>query len=348
MVISMTAISVLTDSERETSYLVVETPARPFPVLSTIVGIAVSNEEQNIGYLLENLVNSCPPEIETICIVSSGSTDATDEIIRSYSRIDPRIRLITEKERNGKSSALNILLTESENYGYMIYTGGDNIPCRNALVRMLRVLETDDVDIVGARPVPVDDPNTFMGFCSHLLWNLHHESSLEVPKISGELMAFRTKIVRELPPAIVNDDAYIQILGEMKKSKIAYCPEAEVLLKGPSTIHDFVSQRRRVFVGHKQLELLIGRKISTMKVPKWKDILKACPFTGLKGRTYAVGFLFLQGIAFLFAKWDFARHNLPVKWAMAKTTKSLQNSSELMLLSKMGTIAIKQTLETQR
>ena len=105
-------------------------------------------------------------------------------------------------------------------------------------------------------------------------------------------MAFKTRIVRELPPAIINDDAYIQTLGEMKKRRIAYCPEAEVLLKGPSTVRDFISQRRRVFVGHKQLELLVGRKISTMKVPKWKDILKACPFKGIKGRTYALGFSF--------------------------------------------------------
>jgi cellulose synthase/poly-beta-1,6-N-acetylglucosamine synthase-like glycosyltransferase len=347
MVILMAAISVLTGSEQEAPHPVVETPARSFPVISMMVGIAVSNEEQNIGNLLENLVNSCPPEIETICVVSSGSTDATDEIVRSYSEKDPRIWLITEKERNGKSSALNILLTESENYDYMIYTGGDNIPCRNALVRMLEILEADDVDIVGARPIPVDDPNTFMGFCSHLLWNLHHQISLEVPKISGELMAFRTKIVRELPPAIINDDAYIQILGEMKKCKIAYCPDAEVLLKGPSTIHDFVSQRRRVFVGHKQLELLIGRNISTMKMPKWKNMLKACPYRGLKGRSYAVGFIFLQGIAFLLAEWDFARRKLPVKWKMVKTTKNLQNSCEMLMLSKMEPIVIRETLDTE-
>ncbi len=134
-------------------------------------------------------------------------------------------------------------------------------------------------------------------------------------------------------------------LGEMKKRRIAYCPEAEVLLKGPSTAQDFISQRRRVFVGHKQLELLVGRKISTMKVPKWKDILKACPFRGIKGRTYALGFLFLQGVAFLFAKWDFARHNLPIKWKMVKSTKSLQSASEVMLLSKIEPLGIKQTLK---
>jgi biofilm PGA synthesis N-glycosyltransferase PgaC len=342
----MTAIHVLTDSEETIPYLKIKAPARIFPTLG-MIGIAVSNEEQNIGTLLENLVNCSPPEIETICVVSSGSTDKTNEIIRAYSQKDRRIQLITESERNGKASALNILLEESENYDYMIYSGGDNIPCRDALVYLLNFLKKEEVDIAGAKPVPVDNPNTFMGFCSHLLWNLHHESSLKEPKISGELMVFKTKIVRELPPAIINDDAYIQFLGEMKKCKIAYCPQAEVLLKGPSTIHDFVTQRRRVFVGHQQLEFLIGKKISTMKVPKWKVILKACPFRSLKGRAFALGFIFLQGLAFLFAKWDFARHNLPVKWKMAKTTKNLQNTSEAMLFSKIEPFPIRQTSKTQ-
>jgi poly-beta-1,6-N-acetyl-D-glucosamine synthase len=337
--------TILTDSQQKLPFIQLSTATLAFPTVSMMVGIAVSNEEQNIGTLLENLLKCAPPEIDTICIISSGSTDRTNEIVEHYCREDGRIQLIKEVERNGKAAALNLLLEQSEHYDYMIYTGGDNIPCREALVRLLATLKSEDADLVGARPIPVDDPNTFMGFCTHLLWNLHHESSLESPKISGELMAFRTKIIRELPPAIINDDAYIQSLAEMKKCKVAYCPEAEVLLKGPSTMHDFLSQRRRVFIGHKQLEFLIGRKISTMKVPKWKNILKACPFKGLRGRAYAVGFIFLQGLAFLLAKWDFARHNLPIKWQMVKTTKNLQNSSEAMLLAKIEPIGLRNSME---
>ncbi len=190
---SVTTIHVFPDSEEEIPYLKVKAPTRTFPTMSIMIGITVSNEEQNIGNLLENLINYAPPEIETICVVSSGSTDKTNEIVQSYCQKDQRVQLITETERNGKSSALNILLAESENYDYMLYTGGDNIPCREAIVRLLNILKNEDADIVGARPIPVNDPNTFMGFCCHLLWNLHHESSLEVPKITGELMAFRTR-----------------------------------------------------------------------------------------------------------------------------------------------------------
>lgn len=332
--------TILATSEEEFSFSKKRTPTRLFSTLSTMVGIAVSNEEQNIGTLLEALVKNSPSEIDSICVISSGSTDKTNEIIHDYSKIDDRILLITENERNGKASALNILLEQSEKYDCMIYMGGDNLPCSKSIECLLTTLKIDDADIVGGRPVPVNEPNTFMGFCAHLLWNLHHESSQEKPKISGELMAFRSRIIRELPPAIINDDAYIQALGEIKKCKVAYCPKAEVLLKGPSTVRDFIIQRKRVFIGHKQLEFLIGQKISTMKVPKWKNILKACPFQGIKGRVYAVGFIFLQGLAFILAKWDFSRHNLPIKWQMVKTTKNLQNVTEASLLSKIEPLTL--------
>ena len=188
----MTVLPVLSDFEENGSRVKMKALTHTLPTASMMVGIAVSNEEQNIGNLLENLDKCSLPEIETICIVSSGSTDKTDEIVRAYSQYDARIKLIIEQERNGKSSALNILLAESENYDFVVYTGGDNIPCQGALVRLLNMLKAEDMDIVGARPIPVNDPNTFLGFCCHLLWNLHHESSLEVPKISGELMAFKT------------------------------------------------------------------------------------------------------------------------------------------------------------
>jgi cellulose synthase/poly-beta-1,6-N-acetylglucosamine synthase-like glycosyltransferase len=333
--------------DNEMAYLTIN-PSKPaLFTTSLMIGIAVSNEEANIGNLLESLTKCSLPEVESICVVSSGSTDKTNDIVRSFSEKDARIMLITESERNGKSSALNILLAESEKYDSMIYMGGDNMPCQNAIVHLLDLLKTQDVDVVGGRPVPVDDPNTFMGFCTHLLWNLHHESSLEVPKISGELMAFNTKLIRELPPAIINDDAYIQTLCSMKKHRIAYCPEAKVLLKGPSTKSDFITQRRRVFVGHKQLELLIGKKVSTMKVPSWKHIMKACPFKGIKGRVYAIGFISLQGIAFLLAKWDFSRRNLPIKWKLVKTTKNLQCSSDALSISDVEHPSISNSMHKQ-
>lgn len=96
-------------AKEELSYIENKASDREFPSISLMMGIAVSNEEQNIGLLLENLLRNAPGEIETICIVSSGSTDKTNEIVKLYSNSDRRVKLMIEQERNGKASALNML-----------------------------------------------------------------------------------------------------------------------------------------------------------------------------------------------------------------------------------------------
>lgn len=290
--------------------------------LKTAIAIPVFNEEDNIGKLLVSLGKDLPEEVEKIIVVSSGSIDKTDRIVGFHEERDHRVRLFTEEERRGKSSALNILLNECRPYDAVIYLGGDNIPEHGALERLLNALE-NGVSMAGGRPVPVNPPSSLPGFCVHLLWNLHHLISLDSPKISGELMAFKTGVLRELPPKIINDDSYLQILFETRGHRTKYCPEARVRLRGPTSIREFLRQRRRVRVGHHQLGFLSGRNVSTAKLPAWSLVMKACPFGGLKGKMYALAFLLLEGSALLLSRWDFRRQNLPYKWEMCKSTKKL-------------------------
>lgn len=291
------------------------------------IGICAHNEEANIGILLETLIRDVRSEIEAIYVVSS-STDRTNEIVASYSQRDQRVILISESERSGKSSALNTLLSESlrAKYDIMVYMGADNLPEKGATDILIHELKSGDVAVAGARGIPINDKNTFTGFCSHLHWNLLHLTSLTHPRAVGELMAFKPRVLQWVPPAIINDDAYAQYVIEFKGYKTKYCPNAIVYLKGPSTIRDIIGQRRRVYVGHRQLKLTLGKTPNTMKWPKWKRILKACPFLGIRGRIYAIAFILLQTIALLLSLWDFHIHmgNLPYKWPIAKTTKRLE------------------------
>lgn len=289
-----------------------------------MIGIPAYEEEKNIGRLLAFLCDECPKEVKDIYVVSSGSRNGTNEIAVSYSERNPKVHLIVERERKGKTSALNILLAKSEKYDVLICMGADNLPAKASIRALIDNLKQNNVDAVGGRPVPVNAEHNLMGFFIHLLWNLHHLVSLKSPKLSGELMAFKTGIVRELPPAIINDDTYLQAVFELKGHRVGYCHDAKVYLMGPCTLKDFIMQRRRVFVGHKQIEFLIGRKVPTVKWPKWRLILEACPFKRVKGRIYALLFVMFQAVALLLSKWDLYRNNLPYKWDMAKTTKALK------------------------
>ena len=65
------------------------------------VGIAVYNEEKNIKQVIDFWLKE---PIDEILIVSSGCTDTTEKIIKNIK--NKKIKLIAEKKRTGKSSAI--------------------------------------------------------------------------------------------------------------------------------------------------------------------------------------------------------------------------------------------------
>jgi cellulose synthase/poly-beta-1,6-N-acetylglucosamine synthase-like glycosyltransferase len=71
--------------------------------------IAAHNEGRNIAEKIENcLTLEYPSEQLDIVVVSDGSTDQTNEIVKQYaSRFPERVTLITLHERGGKAQALN-------------------------------------------------------------------------------------------------------------------------------------------------------------------------------------------------------------------------------------------------
>jgi biofilm PGA synthesis N-glycosyltransferase PgaC len=81
------------------------------------IGIPAYNEEKNIGTLLTALLmqEQKRTKISEIIVVSSGSTDRTDEIVKEYSNIDDRTILIRQPQRRGKASAINEILKASTN-----------------------------------------------------------------------------------------------------------------------------------------------------------------------------------------------------------------------------------------
>ena len=292
-------------------------------VLKTMIGIPAFNEEKNIGKLLDFMIMNIPQEIETICVVSSGSTDGTDRIVVSRQKKDSRIYLIAQPVRGGKASALNTILGEGKDYDAIVCIDADHLPTQNSIKLLVESLKDDKVGAVSGRLVPVDNPNDFVGFCVHLTYNLHHLISLDAPKISGECMAFRMGVIREILSTVVNEDVYIQMLFANKGYEIGYCPEAKMRMKGPSTVTEFFRQRQRIFIGHHQIRHLFGQVASTMKWPGWKTVLRACPIKGVKGKFYLLAFIALQGFALLLSTWNFFTGKVPYKWSVIEGTKSV-------------------------
>ena len=74
--------------------------------------IAAYNEEENIGSTLKNKLElGYPKDKLEIIVISDGSTDNTDEIVKRYE--SEKVRLIRQEPRAGKTSALNLAVPEA-------------------------------------------------------------------------------------------------------------------------------------------------------------------------------------------------------------------------------------------
>lgn len=213
------------------------------------IGIIVYNEVRNIGSLLERVTAEQYPDvvINDIIVVSSGSTDGTNELVDYYVKHDNRVRLFTELERKGKSSAINIFLKNAQN-DILIIESGDTMPAKGTIRKLILPFADPNVGMTGGRPIPVNSSLTFAGYAVNLLWKLHHKMALYSPKL-GEMIAFR-KVFTSIPSDSAVDEASIE--AEIAKNNLQkiYIPDAIVQNKGPEDIQGFLKQRKRIATGH--------------------------------------------------------------------------------------------------
>ncbi len=287
------------------------------------VGICVYNEEKNIARLLQSLLaqKTDMVDIRQILIISSGSTDRTNTIVSDFLKSSANFELLIQKKREGKASALNLFF-EHASYEILAIVNGDIILKDDTVEKLVSPLHDQAVGMTGGHPVPVNDRNRFIGFTDHLLWNLHHRISLRNPKL-GEIIALRNVV--QIPNDTAVDEAWIEAIIKSKGLRILYVPEAIVYNRGPETISDFLTQRRRIFAGHLHIKRKTGYKLSTMDS---LDILlltlKSLKFN-IRDILYTPGAILLELMGRALGFYDFyIRRRNPYIWDAIKTTKEVQ------------------------
>ena len=232
-------------------------------MITCCIGIMAYNEEVNMPHLLDALLTQKTDTvaIDQIIVVASGCSDQTEPIVRDYAKRDSRILLLTQEKREGKASAVNLLMANTK-HEVVVLQSADTIPLPDTIEALVSCFADPEVGMAGGRPVPTNPRDTFMGYGVHLLWELHHKIALSHPKM-GELIAFRN-IFRQIPYVTAVDEASIEPLIIGQGMKLIYVPEAVVLNRGPETVQDFIKQRRRIFAGHLYVKETVGYRVSTM------------------------------------------------------------------------------------
>jgi poly-beta-1,6-N-acetyl-D-glucosamine synthase len=285
------------------------------------VGITAYNEETNIGHLLAALLDQHlhSVEIAEIIIVASACTDRTVPIVREYMAVDERVKLIEQERREGKTSAINLFLAAAQS-DICVLESGDTLPHEYAIEHLVRMFRDPDVGMVGAQKVAVNTPDHITGLLSHLRLRMEHELCLEIPRL-GEMIAFR-KLFDHIPPDVAMDEAFVESLVVKHGLAVKYAPDAIVYNTGPTTIPDFIRQRRRNHAGHLYLRHKYGYAVSSIDNSRVARIATK-ELWGIVRLVWVIFLLaFIEGWSRLLGWYDFAiKRDRHVVWNMAWTQK---------------------------
>ena len=286
------------------------------------IGLMAHNEEDKIGSLLEALLNQKTKKINVkeIIVVSSGSIDRTDEIVKNFCEKNRKIKLILQKERKGKASAINefLKITKSE---ILVLESADTIPKKDAIENLCKPLNNKKIGIVTGHPIPENNNKNYLSFVVELQWLLHHKISLQKPKF-GEIIAFRN-LFKEIKNTVV-DEEYIAMLIKNLGFKDTYAPNAIIYNTGPKTVTDFLKQRRRIYCGHLELRKKNNYKASTIgNFYVFKFLLKEAKLRKIYPVILAIS---LEACGRLLGLYDYYTNKKHYVWEIVKTTKKGKNN----------------------
>jgi len=196
--------------------------------------IATYNEEATLPAKLGNVLEQdyAKERIELV-IIDSGSTDRTPKIIEEFIRQNPNINVvfIQEKERLGKSHAVNIAYSESSGE-IKIISDADALLERSAITKIVSNFSDSSIGAACGRQVLL---NTEKNISVSLERSYHDfyevlrrgESILDsTPIFRGELAAYRADLIEQLPENKSADDSRMANIIRRKGYRAVYDPAA--------------------------------------------------------------------------------------------------------------------------
>ena len=176
------------------------------PRLSVV--IAAHNEADVIEAKIESALDQrYPRQRLEVIVVSDGSTDRTDEIVRRHR--DPRVRLVRQEPRAGKSAAINRGVAAASGE-ILVFTDANALFAAEALPRLAASFADPRVGLVSGqglyRRAGADASVVSRGYVRYEAWLRRGESALGVlAGADGAIYALRRELFQPLGVQEVND-----------------------------------------------------------------------------------------------------------------------------------------------
>lgn len=196
---------------------------------SVALMIAAYNEEAGIAKKIENsLALDYPKEKLRIIVVSDGSSDRTDDIVRSYTQAG--VELIRVEGRVGKTEARNVAI-KMINSEIVLFSDATTEYQADIIKKMIRNFADPTVGMVTGHLIYRNDKNSPMGLGQKTFWKYESvikDAQTKLGTLTGSVgcaTAFRRDLYSPLPPNIIEDFTE-PLMFVIKGKRVVYESEA--------------------------------------------------------------------------------------------------------------------------
>ena len=287
----------------------------------------IFNEEKNIFSLIKSISKQFLLSKIPILIIASGCTDnSIPEVLRAKSSFSNKIIILEEKQRLGKSQAINkcIKYIKERNYKYAFFLDGDVHIEKNSFHILASNMENTNGNCVCALPLPFIKEKKFFNKLAWKNCQIIHEireimnEKAEVWPISGYLYLVEiNSLPDEIPNLIINDDSYIGLYMLEQNKKLTYESKSKVFVKFPSNISDYFNQKIRTRVGWNQIRRINNQRFSNFRRLQRKILF----YHIIIGDLFALFSLFFNELCYLIGNINFHKKNELHIWKSLDSTK---------------------------
>lgn len=125
---------------------------------------AAYDEVDVIGATIANKLESdYPADRLDVMVVSDGSTDGTDDVVRGFEQSHPgRVRLIRQEPRQGKTAGLNLVVPEARGE-IVVFADANSIYEPDAIRHLVAAFDDPAVGYVTGKMIYVDEDGSITG-----------------------------------------------------------------------------------------------------------------------------------------------------------------------------------------
>ncbi len=238
------------------------------PAVSVIV--SVYNEEDVILRRLNNLLYlDYPSDKIEILVASDGSTDRTNEIIRSFS--DSRLRFKENASRSGKMAVLNDLVSQANN-DIIVFADARQVFAATAIRELVANFADPDVGCVSGELVFLDEGGpTARGV--GLYWRYEkfirkQESALSsMLGATGAIYAIRKALFHPIPENIILDDVFVPLKIIQKGYRAIFDVSAKAFDRAADNPKEEFIRKVRTLAGNYQILCMEPCMLNPFKSP---------------------------------------------------------------------------------